>query len=146
MWWPLTNVKPSACSGVTVQTPSWSDMRQCRGWIDGPNNCNAFVLADPTSTGSVVSFSRRPPSPECVISISTGPSRSVVMLPPPLLIPSGFFFLRLGCGSAGRRRTWNMMDPGMRDSESIKTEKFNYRRRLMRRMMKKRKEIQKIHQ
>lgn len=39
-----------------------------------------------------------------------------------------------------------MMDPGMRDSESIKTEKFNYRRRLMRRMMKKRKEIQKIHQ
>lgn len=111
MWWPLTNVNPSACSGVTVQTPSCSDIRQCRGWIEGPNSCNALVFAEPTSTGSVVNFTRRPPSPECVISISTGPSRSAVILPP-LLIPRGFFLRLRGWESAGRRRTWNMMDPG----------------------------------
>lgn len=112
MWCPLTNVNPSAWSGVTVQTPSWSDIRQCRACIDGPKSCKAFVFADPTSTGSVVSFNLLPPSPECVISMSTGPSRSAVMLPPPLLIPRGFFLRRRGCvDSAGRRRTWNMMDP-----------------------------------
>lgn len=111
MWCPLTNVKPSAWSGVTVQTPSCSDMRQCRGCIDGPNSCSAFVFAEPTSIGSVVSLTRLPPSPLCVISISIGPSRSVVMLPLPFDMPSGFFFRRLGCASAGRRRTWNMIDP-----------------------------------
>lgn len=112
MWCPLTKVRPSACNGVTVHTPSCSDMRQWRGWIDGPNSCSALVFAEPTSTGSLVSFNLRPPSPECVISISIGPSRSVVMFPPPLLMPSGFFFRRRGCESTGgRRRTWNMIDP-----------------------------------
>ena len=123
MWCPLTNVNPSACNGVTVQTPSWSEIRQCRAWIDGPNNDKAFVFAEPTSTGSVVSLNRRPPSPEWVISIKTGPSRSAVMFPPPLLIPSGFFFRRRGCESAGRRRTWNMMDPAKVKSKKLL---FNY--------------------
>lgn len=48
MWWPLTNVTASAWSGVTVQTPSSHDIKQCLGWIDGPNNCKAVVFAEPT--------------------------------------------------------------------------------------------------
>lgn len=48
MWWPLTNVNASACSGVTVQTPSSNEIKQCRGWIDGPNNCSWLVFAEPT--------------------------------------------------------------------------------------------------
>lgn len=65
-----------------------------------------------TSTGSLVSLMRRPPSPLCVISSSIGPSRSTddaLLLP--FETPSGFFLRRLGCESAGRRRTWNIMDP-----------------------------------
>lgn len=48
IWWPLTNVSASAWSGVTVQTPSNSEIKQCLGWIDGPNNCSWLVFADPT--------------------------------------------------------------------------------------------------
>lgn len=48
IWWPLTNVKASAWSGVTVHTPSSNDIKQCLGWIDGPNSCNWFVFAEPT--------------------------------------------------------------------------------------------------
>lgn len=48
IWWPLTNVSASAWSGVTVQTPSSNEIKQCRGWIDGPNNCSWFVFAEPT--------------------------------------------------------------------------------------------------
>lgn len=220
MWWPLTKVNASACSGVTVQTPSKSDIKQCLGWIDGPNNCNGFVLADPTcnknvhrsewvfwvlwiwwadtraqcasssmrwsvknrkmiltthiywqhspnycvcdeidkssffghflyvvcvcvftfsrqtkmkernksnrsieltSIGSAPSLTRRPPSPLCVISTSIGPSRSTEALLLPLDTPSGFFLRLLGCESAGRRRTWNMMDPLTESDDDHKT-------------------------
>lgn len=48
IWCPFTNVNASACNGVTVQIPSNNDIKQCLGWIDGPNNCNWFVFADPT--------------------------------------------------------------------------------------------------
>lgn len=51
MWWPLTKVKASVCRGVTVQTPSTKDIKQCRGCMDGPNNCKQFVLAEPTYRG-----------------------------------------------------------------------------------------------
>lgn len=64
-----------------------------------------------TSIGSDVSLTRRPPSPLCVISTSIDPSRSIDTLLLPFETPSGFFFRLLGCESAGRRRTWNMMDP-----------------------------------
>lgn len=163
MWWPLTNVSASAWSGVTVQTPSSNEIKQCLGWMDGPNNCSWFVFAEPTcsnsqknqeswkmsasnhwypfrrqaidrptwlafepihththtqthidtltSIGSAVSLTERPPSPLWVISTRTGPSRSVDTLWPPFDTPSGFFFRLRGCESAGRRRTWNMMDP-----------------------------------
>uniref|UniRef100_A0A2M4DGE9 Putative secreted protein n=1 Tax=Anopheles darlingi TaxID=43151 RepID=A0A2M4DGE9_ANODA len=105
MWCPLTNVVPSACRGVTVQTPSCIDIRQWRAWIEGPNSCRALVLAEPTSIGSLPSLTRRPPSPLCVISMSIGPSRSPPMLLPPFDTPRGFFFRLRGCESAGRRRT-----------------------------------------
>lgn len=48
IWCPLTNVSPSACNGVTVQTPSCKDIIQCFDCIDGPNNCSVLVFAEPT--------------------------------------------------------------------------------------------------
>lgn len=48
IWCPLTKVRASACNGVTVHTPSTNDIKQCRGWMDGPNSCSELVLADPT--------------------------------------------------------------------------------------------------
>lgn len=48
MWCPLTKVNASAWRGVTVHTLSCNDIKQWRGWIDGPNNCSGFVFADPT--------------------------------------------------------------------------------------------------
>lgn len=48
IWCPLTKVIASAWSGVTVQTPSCKEIKQCLGWIDGPNTCKEFVFADPT--------------------------------------------------------------------------------------------------
>lgn len=150
MWWPLTKVNASVWSGVTVQTPSTNEIRQWRGWIEGPKSCKQFVFAEPTynfplkliintnsfiikdfirssqylqhdlcdaltSTGSWPSFKRRPPSPLWVTSTNIGPSRSCDMWLVPLAAPSGFFFRRRGCESAGRLRTWNIIEPKRRE-------------------------------
>lgn len=48
IWWPFTNVRASACSGVTVQTPSTREIKQWRACIEGPNSCRQFVFAEPT--------------------------------------------------------------------------------------------------
>lgn len=122
MWCPFTKVVPSACRGVTVHTPSCIEIKQCRAWMDGPNSCSAFVLADPTSIGSLPSLTRRPPSPLWVISINIGPSRSPLRFPLPLDTPRGFFFRLRGWESAGRRRTWNIMDPAGKKGRKCETE------------------------
>lgn len=82
-----------------------------------------------TSIGSAVNLIRRPPSPVCVTSTKTGPSRSIETLLLPFETPSGFFFLRLGCESAGRRRTWNIIEPIVsiekKTHENFTREKYN---------------------